>query len=274
MFAATCVALLLVTLGLWAVTLPVTAGQALVMLAASTLVAGWRIGLRAALLTLVAGMPVVASLSASANLLADRWPDTSNDVVPVEGVLCEFARTAPGSWRFVLTTDGESRARGAPGRVLVNWYDSDARPATAPEPGERWRLELRLRSPRGLSNPGGFDYERWLFSQHIGATAWVHDSAANVRRSGESATCPFASWRAATARRISAALDGREASPYVLGLAIGAYQALPEQEWEKLRRTGTIHLISISGFHIALVAAPAALLGLAIARVWLMAGRR
>ena len=167
----------------------------------------------------------------------------------------------------MLTTDAESRARGVPERVLVSWYEDAARPATPPAPGERWQLNLRLRPPRGLSNPGTFDYERWLFAQRIGATGWVRESAVNGPRCRAAASaCPPAGWRAATARRVGAALDGREAAPYVLGLAIGAYQALPEAEWDKLRRTGTIHLISISGFHIALVAAPAALLGLALAR--------
>ena len=63
-----------------------------------------------------------------------------------------------------------------------------------------------------------------------------------------------------------------QSAPYVLGLSVGAYQALAETEWEMLRRTGTIHLISISGFHIALVAGPFALLGLLLGRVLLALG--
>ena len=65
---------------------------------------------------------------------------------------------------------------------------------------------------------------------------------------------------------------GRDAAPYVLGLSVGAYQALAETEWEMLRRTGTVHLISISGFHIALVAGPFALLGLLLGRGLLALG--
>jgi competence protein ComEC len=69
-----------------------------------------------------------------------------------------------------------------------------------------------------------------------------------------------------------APLTGREAAPYVLGLSVGAYQALAAEEWELLRRTGTVHLISISGFHIALVAGPFALVGLLLARGLLALG--
>ncbi|MBL8199368.1 MAG: ComEC/Rec2 family competence protein [Chromatiales bacterium] len=275
MVAVTCVTLLLATLLLWAPRLPVTSGAALALLSAAALVAGWQAGRRTFLLVVLGGLPVIAVLGTSERLLADRWPDRleTPDTL-VSGAICEFPRAQPGSWRFVLTTDPESRARGVPGRVLVSWYDSASRPAAPPAPGEQWLLNLRLRPPRGLSNPGTFDYERWLFSQHIGATGWVRESAANGRVTGGPSACPPAAWRAATARRVGAVLDGREAAPYVLGLAIGAYQALPEAEWHKLRRTGTIHLISISGFHIALVAAPAALVGLAIARLMLAVGWR
>ncbi|MEQ1803447.1 MAG: DNA internalization-related competence protein ComEC/Rec2 [Gammaproteobacteria bacterium] len=273
--AATCVALFLAALLLVAPGPVVSSGVALALLAAAALFGGWRGGVRGCLLVLVAGLPAVAAVATGSRLLAERWRDNpdSPDTL-VTGAICEFPRATPGSWRFVLTADAPSRARGAPVRVLVSWYDSSSRPAGPPEPGERWQLNLRLKPPRGLSNPGTFDYERWLFAQHIGATGWVRDSSANGRLPGAATACPPAGWRAATAQRIRAALDGREAAPYVLGLAIGAYQELPEPEWEKLRRTGTIHLISISGFHIALLAGPAALLGLALARALLAVGLR
>jgi competence protein ComEC len=242
-------------------------------------------------LALLAGLPAVLVLASASRVLADRWVDNRVDGpsdrsgrqsvagdAAVSGSICEFPRQQPGSWRFVLTTDAEARARGIPQRVLVSWYDSRSRPGAAPEPGQRWRLNLRLRAPRGLGNPGGFDYERWLFAQRIGATAWVRESGVNGLLPGSASDspsgCAVAGWRAATARKISAVLDGRDAAPWVLGLAIGAYQTLPEEEWAKLRRTGTIHLISISGFHIGLVAGPAAFVGLLAARAWLATGRR
>ena len=275
MVPAACIALLLSTLVLWSPYPVLSTGQALLFLALAGVVAGLHLGPRGLLLSIVAGLPVVAAVASSARLLGDRWPDgPAGDDIEIAGGVCEFSRDQPGSWRFVLDADDESRARGAPARVMVSWYDSSTRPARAPQPGQRWHLKLRLRPPRGLSNPGGFDYERWLFAQRIGATAWVRESAANGPLPGTTLNCPVGSWRAATARKISTVLGGRDAAPWVLGLAIGAYQALPESDWDKLRRTGTIHLISISGFHIALVAGPAALLGLVVARALLSSGRR
>ncbi len=276
--------LLLSGILLWNPVLLLSAGQALAAVLAAATLAGWWRGRRALALTLLAGAPLILTVAAVDSLLRERWSDVpaagpgagaaaAVDTV-VSGSVCEFPRAQPGSRRFVLSADAESRRRGVPTRVLVSWYDGSTPLAVAPEPGQQWRLNLRLRPPRGLSNPGGFDYERWLFSQHIGATGWVRESTLNVRLPGTTPVCPAAGWRAAIARQIAAALDGREAAPYVLGLAIGAYQALPESEWDKLRRTGTIHLISISGFHIALVAGPAALLGLVLGRLLLAAGYR
>ncbi|MEZ5448764.1 MAG: DUF4131 domain-containing protein [Thiolinea sp.] len=43
------------------------------------------------------------------------------------------------------------------------------------------RLHIRAKRPHGLLNPGGFDYETWLFSQRIGATAYVREHADNQR---------------------------------------------------------------------------------------------
>ncbi len=273
--AVACVALLLIVLFLWSPYPLLGGGQALLLVVAATLTAGWRAGWQGVLVAVLAGLPVLAAVDTSTDLLAQRATAPTDDAdLEIVGSVCEFPRDQPGSWRFALTTDAGSRARGAPDRVLVSWYEAPGRPALPPAPGEQWRLLLRLRAPRGLSNPGGFDYERWLFAQHIGATGSVRDSAVNGRLAGTTSACPAAAWRTAIAGRVGAALKGRESAAYVLGLSIGAYQALPEAEWARLRRTGTIHLISISGFHIALIAGPAALSGLILGRGWLAAGRR
>jgi competence protein ComEC len=35
---------------------------------------------------------------------------------------------------------------------------------------------VKLKRPRGFRNPGGFDYERWLFQQRLRATGYVLQS--------------------------------------------------------------------------------------------------
>lgn len=290
MAGAACVALLLNCIVLWSRTPPLLPTAALLLVAAlaTAVHAGGRLRhawggqvggrwQRGALLVLLAGLPPVAAIDAVATQLKARLADTTVEDRLLSGSICEFPRRRPGSWQFLLDVDA-SRLGGVagvdlPDRILVHWYDDNGPSATLPAPGQRWQLKLRLRPPRGLGNPGGFDYERWLFSQGIGATGWVRPDAGNGPLPGTTA-CRMAVLRAELARRISRAIGDRPAAAYVLGLSIGAYQALPDEEWDKLRRTGTIHLISISGFHIALLAIPAALAGWAIGGALLATGRR
>lgn len=157
-----------------------------------------------------------------------------------------------------------ARPRAAPGRVRLSWYG--AAPALAA--GERWRLRIRLKRAHGLSNPGGFDYEAWLFQQGIRSRGYVRDDAQNLRL----ARAPALSVDALRQRLgaiIAEALRDRPHRGMVAALAIGVREDIREAEWRVLRATGTAHLMAISGLHVGLVAAVAFLLG---GRLWAGAG--
>ena len=47
--------------------------------------------------------------------------------------------------------------------------------------GERWRFTVRLKRPRGLANPHGFDFEPWALARGIRATGYVRAAPAPVR---------------------------------------------------------------------------------------------
>ncbi|MES1944333.1 DNA internalization-related competence protein ComEC/Rec2 [Salinisphaera sp. PC39] len=147
-----------------------------------------------------------------------------------------------------------------PRYVRVSWYDRP--PALAP--GDCWRLRLRLSAPRGSLNPGGFDYEAWLWRERIGATGYVREA----ERCADDATAPLARWRHAAAGRIAAALDGDPVTGLVQALSLGERGDITDDQWRVLRRTGTTHLFAISGLHVGLIAA-AVFLGLRRAVPWL-----
>jgi len=82
----------------------------------------------------------------------------------------------------VLKTDGGRMqqmrvAEKLPEKIRLSWYYG--RPVRA---GEKWQLEVRLKPPHGFMNPGGFDYEAWLFQHGIDATGYVRKSALNQRQ--------------------------------------------------------------------------------------------
>jgi competence protein ComEC len=146
-----------------------------------------------------------------------------------------------------------------PAHISLSWYNgmhgSDARAANV-EPGERWRLTVRLQRPHGNANPYGFDYEAWLLEQGIRATGYVRPAASNLRL--DAFVPGFGSvverTRALLRDRILQALPGKEYAGVIVALVIGDQRGIDQSDWVVFNRTGISHLISISGLHITMVA--------------------
>lgn len=138
----------------------------------------------------------------------------------------------------------------APAKVRLSWYDS-AQPLRA---GQRWRLTVRLKRPHGQFNPGGFDYERWLFMQGFKATGYVRKASANRLLAEPANPFSLSSWRQALDEELSRVLGDSELRGLIKALTLGARHEITPQQWEVFRRTGTSHLVAISGLHIGLIA--------------------
>ncbi|MDX1404302.1 MAG: DNA internalization-related competence protein ComEC/Rec2 [Woeseiaceae bacterium] len=146
-----------------------------------------------------------------------------------------------------------------PARIRLSWFEADEVPAL----GDVWRLRMRLRRPHGYANPDAFDYEGWLFQRRIGATGYVVAHAQNARL--ETYTAPaVAKFRRAFVERVSALLPDDDAAAVVLAISVGARHRISREQWERYARTGTIHLMAISGLHIGLAASGVFLLAWAI----------
>lgn len=137
-----------------------------------------------------------------------------------------------------------------PGRVVLNWYF----PPAALQVGDRWRLRVRLKRPHGLSNPGGFDYEAWLFRHGLRATGYVRDSPDNRLLAHDPWNQPVNRLRQALAQRIAAALPQSDFRGIIQALTIGQRAAIDPAQWQVLTATGTNHLVAISGLHVGMVA--------------------
>ncbi len=137
-----------------------------------------------------------------------------------------------------------------PKRFRLSWYQHPP----ALHPGERWQLTVRLKRPHGFRNPGGFDYEGWLFREGIGATGYVRGKDEN-RRLAISTGQWVAHKREGLAEAMDAAVGATPFRGMLKGLALGMRREMDSSQWETLRRTGTSHLMAISGLHIGLVAA-------------------
>ncbi len=156
--------------------------------------------------------------------------------------------------RFLLRIERLERD-GAPlafrGLARLSWYNE--RPTL--RAGERWHLRLRLKPPHGFVNPGGFDYEGWLFQQGISATGYVRDGAEARRLDASAGGHRLARGRQVLRDRIAALLPQQEpAAGLVPALVLGDRGGLTPNQWEVFSRTGTSHLIAISGLHVGLMA--------------------
>jgi len=170
--------------------------------------------------------------------------------VDVTGVVAWLpAGTTPGM-RFAF--DVERGAEPLPARILLSWREAP----TDLRPGQRYTFDVRLRRPRGLANPHGLDYAYWLLAHGYGATGHV----AAVRDGPALPASTRFGWRVEAARaairdRMYAALPGDARFGAVLvALAIGDQRGIRAEDWRLFARTGTGHLVAISGLHIGLVA--------------------
>lgn len=185
------------------------------------------------------------------------------------GTICDFPRDDGRAKRFVFVPDPDSSHGPFPARIYLASYDALSGELAG---GQRWRFKVRLKQPRGLSNPGGFDFERWAVERGIGATGYVRRSALNAQLASNLAACPTIALRQVIASGIEGALDDDDTSRFLLALAIGARHRVLQQDWSVMRRTGTVHLMAISGLHVGLVAGLMWWLGRGLASAALFVG--
>lgn len=185
--------------------------------------------------------------------MADRLdPALEGRDIEVVGVVAGLPAPGPNP-RFEL--EPESASVGLPKKLLVTWYEA----ASPVHPGERWEFTLRLRRPRGLANPHGFDYQAWLLERGIGATGYVREKGIQ-RKLGERGSFLDAIERTREAVRTHfvEVLGATPAAGILTALAVGDQRSISAEEWRLFNRTGVTHLMSISGLHVTLVSGLAA----------------
>ncbi|HSG58331.1 MAG TPA: DNA internalization-related competence protein ComEC/Rec2 [Woeseiaceae bacterium] len=189
----------------------------------------------------------------AASILGDRLdPIYAGDSILTTVRIADFPQRRGPTVSFIAVPVGDTRL---PRRLRVGWFE----PSTSPALGEVWQLELRLRRPRGNLNPGVFDYEAWLFRAGIGASGYVVEGRRNLRiRDGE--TGPIDEFRQRFVQRLLRVLPADHVTAVLAAISVGARHLVSRAQWERYARTGTSHLMAISGLHIGLAAGGAYIL--------------
>lgn len=223
------------------------------------------LGLLGVLLGCVLAHERAVCLMASA--LAPQW---EGQVLALEGEVLQLSQPMGQGERILFHP--LAAPAGIPEVLSLAWFTLDgahseqplpSAPLGAPlrfHPGQRWRLWVRLKSPHGLVNPGGFDLETWSFMQGIRATGTIVPGAANhcLYRPEHLEGMRPALWveqlRDLIRQRILSQLSAKPWAGVLVALVVGDQSGIPPAAWPLFWNTGVGHLISISGLHITMLA--------------------
>ncbi|CEA05505.1 DNA internalization-like competence protein ComEC/Rec2 [Pseudomonas saudimassiliensis] len=194
------------------------------------------------------GVGLLWSCFIHSQLLAQRLPPE------LDGVRTEIVARIQGlpeatetGWRLALTDARLVADDQTLPPLRAHWFDGQPT-----NPGELWRFEITLRRPAGMANPGGFDYEAWLYAQGVGALG-------SIRHGERLAEAPrfagFAALRQEIRSRMTTALAEQAGGARLIALVVGDKSVLDRDDWLVLQATGTAHLMVISGLHVGMLAA-------------------
>jgi len=162
---------------------------------------------------------------------------TSGAIVPRHLSLSQYSEFA------------RSYESGAPTKLTA----TDFRPGF--HAGERWQLTVRLKRPHGTANPHVFDFEAWALERNIRASGYVR-KAADSKRIAAVVLKPaylVEMVREKIHARMTAVLAGKPYGGVLQALAIGDDSGVSQDDWQVFLKTGTNHLVSISGLHITIM---------------------
>lgn len=188
------------------------------------------------------------------------------------GIVADLPENNEQRTRFILSVeagDSVDPALQRLRRIRVNQYhlpDEQAKPLAA---GDKLTLLLKLHTPHFMQNPDAFDLELHFLRSGWDASATLleviehqpgHNKFQSVREH-------FRTYL----KREFAASDAHWLLPAIL---LGDRSAMTDEHWQILQRTGTAHLLVVSGLHIAVMTGVGLLSGRVFTSLMLLAGIR
>jgi competence protein ComEC len=116
--------------------------------------------------------------------------------------------------------------------------------------GDQWQFRVRLKQAHGFMNPGGFDYEGWLYAQGVKYTGYVRGDEQRML----GADPGLHRLRQIISSELASSITSQRAAAVVRALVVGDRSGLKSSDRLLFAATGTSHLMAISGLHVGLVA--------------------
>jgi len=199
--------------------------------------------------------------------LPPQWQQTDIQLI---GVIASLPESTERGVRFVMEVERVLTPQATvPHRISLSYYPNTdsarlALPANDAQAalnashfraGERWQLTVRLKRPHTTYNPHGYDYEAWLLSEGIRATGNVRAKRDMLKQADLVWRPSYVvnRWREHIGNRIDKTLTHQPFAGVIRALVIGDDSQIQAQDWQVYLRTGTNHLMSISGLHITML---------------------
>ncbi|WP_095982555.1 DNA internalization-related competence protein ComEC/Rec2 [Melittangium boletus] len=224
------------------------------LLAASSLGVGlpWLARLPGAHLGVLLVLGLTGAGLASLEAGADVPPHLQEGGTAVlEGELERVERFDDSS-RLLLAVARVGTGVGVPARFRTNLSARGALPPLLP--GQRLRVEARLRPLEPASNPGEKDFTGKRHRQGITFTGGFQASRLLVLSPPPPWRQELARLQEGLTRAVNAVAPTSEAAALFLTLAAGQRAALDEGLEEDFSRSGLAHVLSVSGLHVAALA--------------------
>ncbi|WP_163833923.1 DNA internalization-related competence protein ComEC/Rec2 [Spartinivicinus ruber] len=205
--------------------------------------------------------------------LAERLPNSlERQSLLITGHIVGMPQQRAHGYRFdfkVVNIASPSRqpvvdAYFPPNKLRLYWYQQ----YQTLMPGQRWQLLVKLKRPHGFASPGAFDYEGYLFRLGIDATGYVSRSKQNKLLACCEWLTWFDQWRWQLKQHFTQQLE--EEPGLILALLLGDQSAILPNQWSALNKTGTTHLVVVSGLHIGLCALLGGLVASVLVKVRLL----
>lgn len=176
----------------------------------------------------------------------------------IQGVIFAPVRQTPDGVILLVEAQhiiADGTLRPTQGRIRLTWRDPNASVLY----GHHVSFTARLREPIGTLNPGGFHYGKYLKQKGIQAVATVAGprgiQVLTKDRSGmwDQLFGLVDEWRHAIHHSATASLSN-PALGLFLGMIIGEQNFIEQDLRDAFMASGTVHILSISGSHLGLLA--------------------
>jgi competence protein ComEC len=226
--------------------------------AALTLVAGWcsavshRFWLRVVLAMLAALSLGFAAARLRTEIVSAPVLIARSVTVPLEARVVQAEPRGYGSRMILAPEPVERFGTLTPARVRLTVRAH----SEVPKPGSWVRVLAVLMPPPAPAIPGDYDFGRWAYYQRIGAIGYVYGRPKPIDSKrpptiAEQIMGGLEDLRTAMTERVRAVVPGRE-GVIAAALITGERADIDPDDQSAFRDSGLMHVLSISGLHLAL----------------------